>query len=45
MGVDNFYGIAAGKNFVIVSIAQTYFERSYMWYFILELMFLTSFVR
>ena len=39
MGIDNFHGIAAGKNFVIYSFLgkQTYFEMSCLWYFILEL--------
>ena len=47
MGIDNFYGVAAGKNFVIYSFLgkQTYFEMSCLWYFVLEQVILTSFVR
>lgn len=47
MGIDDFDGIAAGKNFVIYSFLgkQTYFEMSCLWYFSLEQVILTSFVR
>ena len=52
MAIDNFYGIAAGKNFVIYSFLSKHnadvFRKELSLGFILqilELVFLTSFVR